>query len=348
MKAALLIGPEKIEITEIPKPEPGPEEVQVKVKVVAICGTDVHIYQGFPIGIFQPKLPLVLGHEFSGVVSAVGKQVKDFKEGDRVTVEANIGCGKCYLCRTGAYALCPDVKVLSIHAHGGLAEYVVAPQTHVYHLPDSYDDEAAALTEPLAMAMCGYLRAPVMPGDMVAVLGAGTGGFCLAALARMAGAGKVIMTGTRQERLKVGLAVGADVVINARQEDVVEAIIRETGGHGADIVYEAAGVPETFIQSVRVAAPRATISFYGVPTESVNGFDFGMFLLKDLKMVSASGSPRCFASAISAAGSGRVNLRPLITHRFKLEETARAMSLVKNREDGVVKALIKIEEENYG
>lgn len=347
MKAALLTRPEKIEITQIPQPKPGPEEVQVKVRVVAICGTDVHIYQGFPLGIFQPKLPLVLGHELSGVVSAVGKKVKNFKEGERVTVEANIGCGKCYLCRTGAYALCPEVKVLSIHAHGGLAEYVVAPKTHVYHLPDKYDDEAAALTEPLAMAMCGYLRAPVMPGDMVAVLGAGTGGFCLAALAKMAGAEKVIMTGTRQERLKIGLAVGADVVINSRKEDAVKAVMHETNGHGADIVYEAAGVPDTFVQSVQVSAPRATISFYGVPTQPVNGFDFGMFLLKGLKMVSASGSPRCFASAVSVASLGRVNLRPLITHRFKLEETARAMSLVKNREDGVVKVLIKVEEEGH-
>lgn len=342
MKAALLTGSDTIKIAEIPEPKPGPEDVQVKVKVVAICGTDVHIYQGFPIGIFHPKLPLVLGHELSGVVSAVGKNVKRFKEEDRVTVEANIGCGKCYLCRTGAYALCPDVKVLSIHANGGLAEYLVAPETHVYHLPDIYDDERAALTEPLAMAMCGYLRAPVMPGDIVVVLGAGTGGFCLAALAKMAGAEKVIMTGTRKERLKVGLKVGADIVVNSREEDVVEVIMHHTKGHGADIVYEAAGVPETFIQSVKVAAPRATISFYGVPTEPINGFNFGMFLLKDLKMVSASGSPRCFTSAISAAGSGRVNLKPLITHRFKLEETAKAMSLVKNREDGVVKALIKI------
>jgi 2-desacetyl-2-hydroxyethyl bacteriochlorophyllide A dehydrogenase len=348
MKAALLTAPETIEIRDIPKPVPGPEEVQVKVSYIAICGTDVHIYQGFSIGIFRPKLPLVLGHEMSGQVSAIGKGVKGFKEGDRVTVEANIGCGKCYLCRTGAYALCPDVKVLSIHAHGGLAEYVVAPQTHVYHLPDSYDDELATLTEPLAMAMCGYLRAPVMPGDFVAVLGAGTGGFCLAALAKMAGGEKTILAGTREERLKVGLAVGADVVINARKESVVDAIMRETGGHGADIVYETAGVPQTFADSVRVAAPRATISFYGVPTEPVNGFDFGMFLLKDLKMVSASGSPRCFASAISAAASGRVNLRPLITHRFTLDETAKAMALVKSREDGVVKALIKVKEDDNG
>lgn len=342
MKAALLTAPETIEIKDVPTPMPGPGHVQVRVNTVAICGTDVHVYQGFPIGIFRPKLPLILGHELSGTVSAFGKDVEGFSKGDRVTVEANIGCGRCYLCRTGAYVLCPEVKVLSIHANGGLAEYVVAPATHVYHLPDAYDDEAAALTEPLAMAMCGYLRAAVMPGDRVAVLGAGTGGFCLAALAKMAGAEKVIMTGTREERLKVGLAVGADVVINSRKENVVEAVMRETNGHGADIVYEAAGVPQTFVESVQVAAPRATISFYGVPTEPVNGFDFGMFLLKDLKMVSASGSPRCFASAISAAASGRVDLRPLITHRFVLEQTARAMMLVKNREDGVVKALVKV------
>ncbi len=342
MKAALLTAPNTIEIADIPKPEPGPEEIQVKVNTVAICGTDVHIYQGFSIGTFHPKLPLVLGHEFSATVSALGKDVKGFKEGDRVTVEANIGCGKCYLCRTGAYCLCPDVRVLSIHANGGLAEYVVAPQTHVYHLPDQYDDEAAALTEPLAMTMCGYLRAPTMPGDYVAVLGAGTGGFCLAALAKMGGAEKVILTGTRVERLNVGLAVGADVAINSRKEDVVEAILRETNGHGADIVYEAAGVNQTFVDSIKVAAPRGTISFYGVPTEPVNGMDMGMFLCKDLKMVSASGHPRCFSSAISAAASRRVNLRPLITHRLPLGDTAKAMSLVKNREDGVVKVLIKI------
>jgi len=342
MKAAILTAPETIEIADVPKPEPGPGEIQIKVNVVAICGTDIHIYRGFPVGIFQPKLPLILGHELSGTVSALGKGTEGLKQGDRVTLEVNIGCGKCHLCRTGGWVLCPDVKILSIHADGGLAEYIVAPQTHVYHLPDQYDDEVAALTEPLAMSMCGYLRAPPMPGDLVAVLGAGTGGFCLAALAKMAGAGKVIMTGTREERLKVGLAVGADVVINVHKEDAVQAVMRETNGHGADIVYEAAGVSQTFVQSVQVAAPRATISFYGVPPEPVSGFDFAMFLLKDLKMVSASGSPRCFTSAISAAASGRVNLRPLITHRFKLDQTAEAMSVVNNRADGVVKALVKI------
>ena len=342
MKAALLVGSEEIKIDDIPMPKPGPEEVQVKVRYVAICGTDVHIYQGFSIGTFQPRLPLVLGHELSGIVSAIGKEVKGFKEGDRVTVEANIGCGKCYLCRTGAYALCSDVKVLSIHANGGLAEYLVAPQRHVYHLPDSYEDEAAALTEPLAMTMCGYLRAPTTPGDIVAVLGAGTGGYCLTALAKMGGADKVILTGTRKERLKVGQAMGADVLINSRKEDVVEAIMLETNGHGADIVYEAAGVEQTFIDSIKIAAARGIISFYGVPTGPVNGMDMGMFLLKDLKMVAAAGSPRCFKSAISAAARGNVDLKPLITHRFPLEKTAKAMQMVKDREDGIIKALIKI------
>jgi L-iditol 2-dehydrogenase len=173
MKAAVLTAPNKIEFIERPVPEPGPGEVQIKMHTAAICGTDVHISQGFPIGAFQPRLPLVLGHEASATVTAVGSGVKYIREGQRCVVEANIGCGTCDICRKGSYCLCENVKVISIHADGIFAEYAVLPECAVHPIPDSYDWEPASLTEPLAMTMLTFFDCPVTPGDYVAVLGAG-------------------------------------------------------------------------------------------------------------------------------------------------------------------------------
>ena len=345
MKAAVLVSTNKIEIIdrEIPKPKKG--EVQVKVHTVAICGTDVHIFQGYSIGAFHPKLPLVLGHELSGTVTALGDGVTKIHIGERCVVEANIGCGRCELCRKGSYCFCNNVQVISIHCDGGFSEYMVVPEDKVYPIPDTYSWEPAALTEPLAMAMLTFLDCSVTPRDYVAALGCGMGGFALAALARMSGAEKVIMTGTRDERLLVGKKVGADITINAKREDVINRVLEETKGQGADVVYEAAGVPETVIQTVKVARKTGKIGIYGVPVKPVDGFDFGEFLCKALKLISASGSPRAFPNAISVASSGKVDLKPVITHRFRFEDIQKAMEIVRDRKDGVIKALVKVGKE---
>ncbi len=345
MKSAVLVSPNKIEIIEreIPKPRRG--EVQIKVHTVAICGTDAHIFQGYSIGAFHPKLPLILGHELSGTVSALGDGATKVRIGERCVVEANIGCGRCELCRKGSYCFCDNVQVISIHCDGGFSEYMVVPEDKVYTIPDTLDWEVAALTEPLAMGMLTFLDCPVTPGDYVAVLGSGMGGFALAALARMSGAEKVIMTGTRDERLAVGIKVGADVVINAKREDVIKRVREETNGQGADVVYEAAGVPDTVIQTIKVARKTGKIGIYGIPVQPVDGFDIGEFLCKALKLISATGSPRAFPNAISVASSGKVNLRPVITHRFKFEDIQKAMETVRERKDGVIKALVRIGKE---
>jgi L-iditol 2-dehydrogenase len=342
MQAAVLVAPNKIEIVERETPKPGNNEVQVKVHTVAVCGTDVHIFQGYSMGTFHPRLPLILGHEVSGTVSSVGEGVSSLRAGQRCVVEANIGCGRCVLCRKGSYCFCENVRVISIHCDGAFAEYMIVPEDKVYPIPDSYDWEVASLTEPLAMTMLTFLDCPVTPGDYVAVLGCGMGGFGLAALAGMAGAGKVIMTGTRDERLIVGKQVGADITINVRKEDVIKRILEETDGHGADIVYEAAGTPETVIQAPKVCAKTGKIGIYGIPVKPVDGFDFGEFLFKGLKLISASGSPRAFPNAISVAAAGKVDLRPVITHRFAFEDTRKAMETVRDRKGGVIKALINV------
>jgi L-iditol 2-dehydrogenase len=342
MKAAVLTVPNRIEIIDRATPKPGKGEVQVKVHSVAVCGTDVHIFQGYSIGTFHPKLPLILGHEVSGAVSAVGEGVKNIKEGERCVVEANIGCGECALCRKGSYCFCNDVQVVSIHRDGAFAEYMVVPSDKAYPIPDSLGWEKASLTEPLAMTMLTFLDCPVAQGDYVAVLGCGMGGFGLTALARMAGAKKVIMTGTRDERLAVGKKVGADVVINVGREDAIKRIMDETECRGADVVYEAAGVVETFLQAIKVAAKTGKIGIYGIPVKPVDGFDAGEFLLKALKLISASGSPRAFPDAISVSSSGKVDLSPVITHRFKFEEIQKAMEVVRDRKGGVIKAIVRI------
>lgn len=340
MRAAVWRGPNRLELEDRLVPEPADNEVQIKVNSVGVCGTDLHVYQGYSIGTFIPAPPLILGHEVSGTISKLGKCVTDLQLDERVVVEPNIGCGKCYLCQMGSYHQCRQVKVISIHRDGAFAEYMVAPREKVYSIPDNLSFEEAALIEVLAIPVSG-VKGRINPADTVVILGPGAGGLCFVQLARVMGAKKIILTGTRKERLKAGEKTGADVVINVREEDPVNRIMEETNGEGAEVVIEAAGVGDTFHQAIEIAKPLGKIIIYGIPVKAVDGIDFGKFILNNLTMVNAAGIPDGYRRAIDLASSRQIDLKSLITHEFNLEEIKEAFNVVKNREGGVIRALIK-------
>ncbi len=344
MRAALYKGPNKIAIGEVPVPQPGKNEIQVKVASVGICGTDIHLYKGFKGGSFTVQEDVVFGHEFGGVITKLGKEVPaSFKIGQRVVVEPNIGCGQCKTCIAGHYVHCEKGQVvIGIHRNGGFAEYTTAPHEKVFIIPNNFSMKAAAVFEPFAICVYGIKRAPIIPGDTVVILGPGVAGLHFLMLSKACGASKVILAGTNLARLSLGKKLGADVIINVKEKNLLDEIMKETG-RGADYVFESAGVQDTMGKMINLAAPKGKICIYGVPIQPINEVDFAEFLMRDLTMVAASGAQNTFPQAIKIVSSGVIDIEKVITHAFGLEDIERAFEVTDKRLDGVAKSIIVVD-----
>lgn len=345
MKAALYKGPNKIVIDEIPIPEPKANEIQIKVASVGICGTDIHLYKGFKGGSFTIEENVVFGHEFGGIITKFGSAVPSFfKVGQRVVVEPNIGCGYCKTCLAGHYVNCENgQKVIGIHRNGGFAEYTTAPHEKVFAIPDNFSMKAASVFEPFAICVYGIKRAPIIPGDIVTILGPGVAGLHFTMLSKACGASKVILAGTNPARLELGKKLGADVIINVKEKNLQDEIKKETNGRGSDYVFESAGVQDTMAKMINITAQKGKVCIYGVPVKSIDNVDFAEFLMRDLTMVAAAGAQNTFPQAIKIVSSGIINIEKVITHAFPLEEIERAFEVTDKRLDGVAKSIVVID-----
>ena len=347
MKAALYRGPNKIVIGDIDIPEPAEGEIQIKVHSTGICGTDLHLYQGYKVGPWEIDMDRVFGHEFGGIITRLGKNVPDnFSMGDRVVVEPNIGCGKCKTCLAGSYVQCEKGQsIIGIHRDGGFAEYTVAPHEKVFRIPPQFSFKAASVFEPFAICVYGLTRAPVIAGDIVAVLGPGVAGHHFTMLAKASGASKVILAGPNQARLDLGREIGADILINTREKDLVREVMKITEGRGADYVFEAAGAQGSLENMGKVVANKGTINIYSVPVEPVDNIDFAEYLFKDITLVTSSGAQNSFERGIRIVASGIVDIEKVITHTFTLDDIERAFQVVEKRLDGVGKAVVMVDPE---
>lgn len=345
MKAALYKGPNKINIGDIDIPEPADCEIQIKVHSTGICGTDLHMYQGYKIGNWDIDRDRVFGHEFGGIITKIGTNVpNNFKLEDRVVVEPNIGCGQCKTCLAGNYVLCEKGQsIIGIHRNGGFAEYTVAPHEKVYVIPEDFSFKAASVFEPFAICVYGLLRAPVIVGDTVAVLGPGVAGHHFTMLAKASGASKVILAGPNQARLDLGKKIGADVLINTSEKDLVEEVMKETDGKGADYVFEAAGAQSSLENMGKIVANKGRINIYSVPVKPINNIDFAEYLFKDITLVTSSGAQNSFERGIKIVASSIVDIERVITHTFPLEEIEKAFEVVEKRSDGVGKAVVMVD-----
>ena len=297
MTAAVLHGKEDLRIEEVDIPQIGLNDVLVKVKACCICGTDPHIYERR----FPSPLPLILGHEFSGEVVEVGEDVDFVKVGDRVTADINMGCGVCHFCRIGQKLHCTSIKQLGVHVNGAFAEYVSVPVSNVYKLPDGVSWIEAAYTEPLACAISGIDRTNIQYGDTVVVIGAGPMGLVHTLLAKLKGAGTVIVTELNPERAQIAKNLGADYVLNPKEVDAAEEIKKITDGIGADVVIEAVGSAVTYTQAFDFVRKAGTILVYGAApadaTITIRPFDL---YSRELKIVSSyAGTYDTFVKAIS-------------------------------------------------
>jgi len=339
MKAAVLYGVRDLRLEDVPKPEISDNEVLIRVNACGICGTDIHIYRGE----WKTNTPIILGHEFSGVIADVGREVKGLNIGDPVVAEPNIPCGSCYFCRMSERNyFCENLEATGVTVNGAFAEYVKVVASNVYKLPKGYNLDEAALIEPLACCVRGIDQAKIKIGDTVAIIGAGPVGLILLQLALQSGASMVIQTDMEDSRLRLAKKLGADHTINVTEEDPVESIKELTGGYGVDVAIEAVGKPEAITQAMRATQRGGRLVIFGVSPEDavwkVRPFEL---YDKELTIKTSYRSPYTFQRAVKIAVSGRVRLKPLISHIFKIDKVHRAFEVAEKRLEGAVKVLVK-------
>ncbi len=311
MKGFVFFSPGSGEVRELEQKSPARGEALVKVACCGVCGTDFNIWKGTD----RSALGIVLGHEFCGTIVEVGEGLEGFLPGDRVAVDPNIPCHRCEFCRKGRVNLCTGLKALGVDIDGGFAEYCLVPQDQLFKLPPAMAWEEAALVEPVACALNGIKRAGIEIGDDVMILGGGPMGLLMVQLARLQGAGRVILCERMPERQKLGAVVGADIVI-----DSLEAY-RGHPEKAPDIVIECIGNPQTQQMALEIVKPGGQVVLFGdgdltqrysVPSQ--------LFYQKELTVRGAALNPFTHEQAFRIISSGRMNLRPLVSRTVSLDE----------------------------
>lgn len=312
-------------------------DVRIRVTAAGVCGTDVHIIQG-KLRFVDP--PLVLGHEFAGVVEECGPAVTRVRPGDRVKCDSVCGCGDCAWCADGATQFCPAGSEFGITRDGGWSEWLVVPERNLHVLPEAITDEVAAIMD---VEVFGSLRKPgVSPGDTVVVFGPGPAGLIATQMARAMGAGVVILCGTRPVRLELGRELGADHVLDVNAQNPVDAVHEITGGRGADLVFEAAGSRRSVLDAFEVVRPQGKVVLYGVHGAPVPDVPIDRIVLKDLVVYGALTNRTGWEDFMPLVARNEINLNKLITHAFPLEAARDAYAASSSRASGCIKAVLLI------
>ena len=355
MRAQVFASPERMAMRELDRPTIGDDEVLVRVRACGICGSDISYYWGLsPLETPSGLGPLVLGHELAGEVAAVGPtpaRLGLFASGDRVVVNPVQACMACIYCQRGLPNLCLHKSVLGVSADGGFAEYCRVRYTNVYHLPSAVSFDEGALTEPLACATYAIQNLDIRLGNTCVVVGPGPIGLMMVQLAKAAGAGLVVLVGTRDYRLEVGPALGADVVVNVRErespffaEDLKARIADLTGGLLADRVITPTASVESMETALAISGPSAHIVYFGLPGPSDHVRVPALETMVADKTIRFSWlAPLTWPTAVQALAKGLVNVRPLITHRTELAGLVDTLQGVRDRRDQVLKALVTFE-----
>ncbi len=324
MKAAVVKNPGEISIEHVDTPRIEENEVLIKVKSCGICGTDYSIFLG---NYSRDCLPLIAGHEFSGVVAHIGPKVKGISEGDPVTADINLGCGSCFYCSRGQKLTCPEFHQLGIHVNGAFAEYVKAPADQVHQLPENMNYEVGAFIEPVSCTIHASKTMEITLGSSVVVLGDGALGILHTQLAKLRGAAPVILVGMVPERLEAARTMGVDYIVDITKQDALTRIKELTGGRGADYVIEAVGTAKTYEEAFRIVRPGGRVAAFGITgaedTINVKPFDF---VLGELSMVgSCAGVGNDWPDAIALLQYGRIDPRPLFSLKIPLEDLQKTL-----------------------
>jgi threonine dehydrogenase-like Zn-dependent dehydrogenase len=341
MKAAVVERPNVLTIKQVPVPEISDTEVLIKVKYTGICGTDWSIFTG---KYSADKLPLIPGHEFSGVVAKVGKKASGVKEGDRVTADINMACGTCFYCRKGQKLMCREFHQLGIHVDGTYADYVKAPFDQVHRLPDNLDFLSGAFIEPVSCVIHSSKAAQVTHGSSVAVIGSGLG-ILHGALAHLRGAAPVIVIGDNPKRLAVAKEMGADVIINIKEgKDPVAEVRKLTEGRGADFVVEAVGTSRTYEQAFQMVRPGGTVAAFGIcaTEDTITVKPYDLVLGEKTVVGSCAGVGPDWPDAINLLAYGHINPRRMFSMVVPLEELQSALEQLRT-DQSLIKVFVSSE-----
>ncbi|WP_424968670.1 NAD(P)-dependent alcohol dehydrogenase [Dinoroseobacter sp. S375] len=324
-QALVLEEKHKLALREIALPEDlGPDDVRIEIDTVGICGSDVHYYTHGKIGPFVVTAPMVLGHEASGTVRAVGAEVTHLAPGDRVCMEPGIPDPRSKASKLGIYNVDPAVRFWATPPiHGCLTPSVIHPAAYTYKLPDSVSFAEGAMVEPFAIGMQAAARARITPGDIALVTGAGPIGIMVALAALAGGCAEVYITDVVDEKLAI--AGGYDNVhpINVTKTDAARTLAEATGGWGADVVFECAGAPASIQTALEAAAPGGCVVWVGMPVDPVP-VDIVLAQSKELRMETVFRYANVYDRAIALIGSGKVDLKPLISDTFAFADSIAA------------------------
>ncbi len=322
-----------IEVREVPVPQIGPSDVLVKVEAASVCGTDLHIYNWDPWAQGRIKPPLIPGHEFCGTVAAVGSDVKAVKEGDFVSAEMHVACGRCFQCRTGQAHICQYVKIIGVDADGAFGDYVKIPESNIWDLDLSLPREYASLMDPLGNAVHTVLAGEIAT-KTVAIIGCGPIGLFAIAVARACGAATVFALEVNAHRRALAHAMKADAVLDPSKDDVPTYILDHTMGIGVDVVLEMSGHPDGMRLGFQILRTGGRVSLLGIPSRPVE-IDFARDIIFKGAVVQGINGRKMYETWYQMDNllkTAKLDLSPVITHRLKMSEFASGMDLLKTGE----------------
>ncbi len=333
----------KVEIQETEVPQPLDNEALIKIEYVGVCGSDLHYYEHGRISNFIVETPFVLGHECSGTVVKVGKDVTNLKEGDRVALEPGKTCGECEHCKSGKYNLCPDVIFFATPpVPGTFQEYVTHEASLCFKLPENVSTMEGALIEPLAVGFHAAIQGGATVGQTAVVTGAGTIGLVTLLALKAMGVPKVHVVDVVPKRLEKALELGATSVIDGRKEDAVAKIMELTENKGIDLAIETAGAEITMNQILKMAKKGSTIVFVGYSAKDTVNIPVNLILDKELNIKSVFRYRNIYPLAIESVAAGKAPIKNIVSNVFDFDNIQEALqSCIHNKED-IVKAVIKI------
>lgn len=337
MKAVVFYAPGDVRVEDFPKPSCGAGELLVKSDACAVCGSDMKsFYSGNP----RIKPPLVLGHEFSGLIEQVGAGVKGFAVGQRVVMATTISCGECYCCKRGWQNLCMNLAPMGFAYHGGMAEYVLIPALavkngHVITVPAGLKAEHACLAEPISCAVNSLSNCNMEKGDTVLVMGAGPMGLLNACVAKSLGAGKIILSEVSDARLAQAEGFGCDILVNPAKQDLPAIVKKATDGRGADVAIVAAPAAAPQEQAVHLVRKRGTVClFASLPKDKCTlQMDSRALHYNEIRLVGTSDStPEHVRQSVQLMVEGRIPCDKIASHILPLDGIAKAFELMKSGE----------------
>ncbi len=348
MNAIVMNAANRICLEKVDMPTPNDDEVLCLVEAVAICGSDIKFIKGDTIGSWPPYVPFILGHEWSGTVAEIGRNVKNLKIGDRVAGEAHSGCGFCKNCKHGRYNLCLNYgNEEAGHRHyghkstGAYAQYGVFYNKSLTKLPDNVSFAEGAVLDAAGTGLHLMDQTGISAGGNVVVIGPGPIGMITATTAKALGASKIIMVG-RGGRLKISSKLCADEVIDFEKEDVIKQVMEITDGIGADEVFECSGAKGTLNQAIQIARKGGRIGIVGLPSPgNIEEIDNRKLIIDEISIFGSRANPNVSDRLLSMISSGLLDINRFITHFFSIDDYEKAFDYFANRKEGALKVIIE-------